>query len=144
MLALLLRAIHALALARYTTQVAQLAQSIQEAAEATKKRLHDERLAGFISEYLVTIDLVGKLVEWVLYLGDETGLSDISPEASTQIETICHKMIEERDPKIVQRLSQANYYITDASQLTTIVGQAGLRIEQACNILLEIRTNSDV
>lgn len=39
-------------------------------------------------------------------------------------------MVEERDVKIVERLSQANYYITDDSQLTTVIGQAGFRIEQ--------------
>jgi len=49
----------------------------------------------------------------------------------------------EQDAKIAQHLSQANYYITDDSQLTTITGQAGFRIEQVPTVLIEIRTNAD-
>lgn len=63
-------------------------------------------------------------------MGDDTGIADVSYEAAAEIVAICDTLVEERDVKIVERLGQAQYQLSDDSQLTTIIGAPGFRIEQ--------------
>jgi len=120
----------------YTANSAQLLQLIQDASDLTIKRTKDENLKAIITEYLVTIDLLRILVSWLDVAGDETGTADVSYQAAAEVEAISDKLVEERDPKLVERLQQLEFEITDESQLTTIIGAAGFRIEQWMTCLL--------
>lgn len=119
-------------IASYTAEISQLIELVQQAADVTIKRIGktDNDLLVLIKEYLVTIDLLRLLAQWIDFAGDETGTADVSYAAAEEVEKISDKLVEERDAKIVERLAQVNFFITDESQLTTIIGAAGFRIEQ--------------
>lgn len=114
----------------YTAEITQFLQLIQQASDATIKRTKNETLIAIIKEYLVTIDLLRILVEWIDYAGDETGTADVSYEAASEVEAISDKLVQARDVKIIERLEQIGFHVSDESQLTTIIGSAGFRIEQ--------------
>lgn len=118
--------------ASYTAEVSQLVELVQQAADARIKRIGktNDTLVAIIKEYLVTIDLLRLFAQWLDWAGDETGTADVSYTAAAEVETISDKLVEERDVNIVEKLGLVNYLITDESQLTTIIGSAGFRIEQ--------------